>query len=106
MQTETQPKPEDFSVNERLNDYEVSFNVRGEVSLTIEATSLEDARAKAEDEMDDEEFGIELDEVTETRIGHVRKSQPMYRVLRDGKQMQVSRLLPGDTPRQPDERGF
>jgi hypothetical protein len=30
----------------------------------------------------------------------------MYRVIRDGRNMQVSRLMEGDQPREPGEYGF
>jgi hypothetical protein len=101
-----QPNPEDFSVNERPGEFNVTFSVRGTIRTTIKADSLEDARAKAREMAEFEEFGIELDEADDVEIDLVSKSPVMYRVLRDGKTMQVSRLAPGDLPRQPDERGF
>jgi len=95
-----------FSVNERQKDYEVTFRVSGSIHLTIQADSVEDARAKANGMTEDDEFGLELDEADDVSVGSVRKSAPMYRVTRDGAKMQVSRLDASDAPREPDERGF
>lgn len=105
-ETTTAPNPADFSVNERPNEYEVRFAIRGEVRLTINAGSKEEAQQKAQAMLDDEDFGLELDGVDEARVDYVWKSQRMFRVTRDGKAMQVSRLDAGDLPREPDERGF
>ncbi len=102
----TQPNPADFSVDEKPGEYRVRFDVRGEVTMDIDASSEAEARAKAEAMLEDEEFGLELDEARDVSIGYVRKRSPMYRVLREGKAMQVSRLEAGDLPREPDERGF
>ncbi|MDB5531561.1 MAG: hypothetical protein JWR51_4664 [Devosia sp.] len=102
----TAPNPADFSVNERANEYEVRFSVRGEIRLTINAESPEDARSKAEAMTEDEEFGLELDDTDEVRVDHVWKTRPMFLVTREGKKMQVSRLDAGDLPREPDDRGF
>jgi hypothetical protein len=96
----------DFQQNERPNEYEVRFRVEGEISVTIKADSLDDARAKAQVMADDEEFGLDLDQAEDVSIARVWKSQPMFLVTRDGKSMQVSRLEDGDLPREPDERGF
>lgn len=100
------PNPADFSVNERPNEYAVSVRVTGEITLTLTAESIEDARAQANAKLDDEEFGLELDEVTDARISYVAKTKPMFRVLRDGKKTQTTWLRAGDLPREPDERGF
>lgn len=94
------PNPADFSVNERPREYEVRFKVEGEVRLTIEADSLEDAKAQARTMMeDDDSFGSEIDDVHEVTVDHVWKSPPMYRVQRGDRTMQVSKLEPGDMPR-------
>lgn len=101
------PNPADFSVNERPTEYEVRFAIRGEVRLTIHASSKVEAQQKAQAMLDDDEdFGLELDGVDEARVDYVWKSQPMFRVTRDGRPMQVSRLDVGDLPREPDDRGF
>ena len=104
--TQALPNPADFSVNERPREYMVRVDVSGEILLTIEADSLEDAKAKAEEQLEAEDFGLELDEVHDASIGYAWKSKPMYRVLRDGKKTQTSWLQAGDLPREPDERGF
>ncbi len=95
-----------FSVNEKPNEYLARFRIEGEVTLMIIASSLEEAKAKARKELDDDNFGMELDSVDSANIAHVGKSPPMYRVMRDGHAYQVSHLQEGDTPREPDERGF
>lgn len=95
-----------FSVNERPRQYEAKFEVRGVVFMTFQADSIEEARAMAEAVQGDEEFGLTIDEVESVDVQRVRKTPPMFRVIRDGKSMQVSMLAPGDLPREPDERGF
>jgi len=96
----------EFSVNERNGEYEVLFSVSGTIRLEIKASSLEEAKEKAEAMCDDEDFGLEIDEAEEVTVDFVRKLPPMYRVTREGQIMQVSNLLPNDEPREPDERGF
>lgn len=100
------PDPADFSVKERPNEYEVSFRVSGTVTRTIIASSKQEAREKAEQMIDDEDFDGDLDEAGEVEIDYISKHPDMYRVTRGGKNMQVSHLRPGDLPREPDERGF
>lgn len=103
--TET-PDPSLFSINERTGEYRIRFNVRGWIEMTINADSEDDARAKAEAMAEDEDFGLELDEAGDVDISYVCKEPTLYRVLRDGKYFQVSRLQPGDLPRAPREDGF
>lgn len=93
---------DEFSKNEKPREYEVRFSVSGKIFVTIEADSLEDARAKAV-AMD---VGSDLDEVDDIDIDFVRKSPVMYRVIREGQPMQVSHLQPGDEPRKPGEYDF
>jgi hypothetical protein len=103
------PNPNDFSVNLRAGEFKIRFRVRGEIEMTINADSLEDARAKAEamiEEDDDDDFGLELTDVDDISISDVYPEGKLYRVLRDGRKMQVSLLKTGDQPREPDERGF
>ena len=95
-----------FKVNERPDEYEATFSIEGEVSLTIKAESLEAAKAKAQAMLDDEEFGHELDSVEMADVRRVFKTPPMFLVLREGKVMQVSRLMEGDEPREYTESGF
>ncbi|MCY1235571.1 hypothetical protein D9M68_150740 [compost metagenome] len=101
-----QPNKADFIADERPGEYEARFAVSGTVHVTIKAGSLEEARAKADAMAEDEEFGLELDEADDVSVRWVGKSATMFLVTRDGQKMQVSRLEPGDLPRQPDERGF
>ena len=95
-----------FFENTKPDEYEARFSVSGEVRMNIKASSLEEAKKKAEAMLDDEEFGIELDEVSDASVDYVWKTKPMFLVNRGGKKMQVSLLLSGDQPREPDERGF
>jgi hypothetical protein len=102
----TIPSPDDFSKDEKPGEYCVRFKVKGEILITIKADNIAAAQEKAEDMLEDEDFGLELDEATDVSIRHVYKSPAMFRVLRNGKTMQVTRLEPGDQPREPNERGF
>lgn len=101
-------KPADFSVNERTGEYTARFAVSGTITIEIKADSLADAKAKADCEADKmrEDSFVEIDDIDTIEVDHVYKNPPMYRVLRDGKNFQVSRLEPGDIPREPDEHGF
>ena len=95
-----------FIKDELPGEFEARFSVRGEIRLTIKADSLEDARAKAEAMLEDENFALELDEADEVSVDNVWKSNPMFLVTRDGQTMRVSTLQEGDEPREPTERGF
>ena len=104
-----QLNPADFSVNDKPREYEVRIRIEGEMRMTIKADSLEEAEAKAEkfaDDIAEDRETAELDEVEEVEVASCRRARPMFRVMRDGKACQVSRLSPGDLPREPDERGF
>lgn len=98
--------PADFSTNERPREYVVVFRVSGTVRVTIEADSKDEAWQKAETMIDDNSEDWSDIDAEEIDISRVTKSPTMYRVIRDGANMQVSHLMPGDAPRQPDERGF
>ncbi|MDX0318735.1 hypothetical protein GOC38_13880 [Sinorhizobium meliloti] len=100
------PNKADFIADERPGEYEATFSVRGTIRVTIKAGSLAEARAKADAMTEDEEFGLELDEADDVSVNWVGRPLPMFLVTRDGRKMKVSRLQPGDLPRQPDERGF
>ncbi|AAL49646.1 unknown [Sinorhizobium phage PBC5] len=100
------PNKADFLVDERPGEYEASFEVRGTITVTIKAESLDEARTKADEMAQDEEFGLELHEADDVSLRRVSKTVPMYLVTREGRTMKVSRLQAGDLPRQPDERGF
>lgn len=96
----------DFLKNERPNEYEVRFRIDGEVCVTINAASENEAKEKAQAMLEDNDFGLELDAVIDAKVQYVWKSPAMYLVTRDGWAMQVSRLREGDLPRQPTDRGF
>lgn len=95
-----------FVKNERSNEYDVSFRIAGYVRMTIEAASLDEARVKAAEMLEDEDLIRDLDEVSDADVSHVRKCPAMFLISRDGKPMQVSHLREGDLPRQPTEHGF
>lgn len=95
-----------FKQNERPNEYEARFSVSGYVSVTFKADSLEEAKQKAEAMLDEEEFGLELDELSDVSLDYASKTRPLFLVTRDGKKMQTSWLKEGDEPREADERGF
>jgi hypothetical protein len=96
----------EFLKNERPNEYEARFSVRGEITVTIKADSLDEAKEKAAAMVEDEDFGLELDEADEVDLRRVQKTPPMFLVTRDGKAMQTSHVQPGDIPREPSEGGF
>lgn len=100
------PNEADFVVNERDGEFYARFRVEGEILLPIKAASLEEARAKANVEIESDLFGLELDEVTMASIDHVYAAPRMFLVTRGGQSMQVSRLEVGDAPREPDARGW
>lgn len=102
------PKPDDFIVDKREGQFDVELSIRGTILRTIKADSLEDAKSIAEAMACDEDSDelLELDDIEDARVDRVRPQRPMFLVLRDGKAMKVSHLQEGDTPRQPDERGF
>lgn len=107
--SEVAPNPDDFSVDEKPREYRATLRVEGSMTLHIKADSKEEARQKAEDMADkisSDADEADLDEVDDVSVDFVWKYGPMYRVTRDDRKMQVSRLLSGDMPREPDERGF
>ncbi len=97
-----------FSVNEKDGEYTARFDVRGSISISISAASKEEAHTKAQEEVDKicDDGYVEINEIEDVRICYVVKDRPMFRVLRNGKVMQVTQLEPGDTPREPNEYGF
>ena len=106
---EDTPNPADFSVDEKPGEYRVIFKISGSMELTIKADDEAHASKLAEEFADRIAEGYEdfdFDDVDDVDVAHLRKSPPMYRVTQDGSKMQVSRLRPGDVPREPDERGF
>lgn len=102
------PNPADFSRNDKPGEYTAEITVRGAISISIKADSPEDARRQAEAELEriEKDGYVEIDDIAEIDLYRVTKDRPMYRVMRDGKPMQVSHLEATDLPRTPDERGF
>lgn len=103
------PNPDDFSKYEKPTQYRACFRVTGEIWADIEADSEGEAKAKAMAMAQSDDFGFDLDELGDVRVLYVHKKTPktpMFRVLRDGLEIQVSRLKPGDEPRDPRPDGF
>lgn len=103
------PNPADFSRNDKPGEYTAEIEVRGRISVSIKADSKEDAQLQAEVELDrmEREGYAEIDDIHEIDLVRMTKDRQMYRVMREGKPMQVSHLEPGDLPRDPDaEYGF
>ena len=97
-----------FKVNRREGEFDVRFRVEGEVSRTIKAASLSEAKIKAQEMVEDEDGDdlLELDEIHDARVDWVSQKPDMYLVARGGRKMQVSHIQEGDLPRDPDERGW
>jgi hypothetical protein len=109
IMADTAPNPTDFSCDERPRDYTAIINVCGTIRVSIQADNKEDAQRQAEVEVErlEKDGYVEIDDIDTLEVDRTYKDPPMYRVTRDGKPMQVSRLEAGDTPRPPDaERGF
>ena len=106
MSDQNIPDPNLFSVNERKGEYSVSITVHGTIETTIEASSKEEAEIKAEEMCESGDLPLEITQLTDVDIDYIRPVRPMYRVIRDGENMQVSRLEAGDEPREPNEYGF
>jgi len=100
------PNPEDFSRDEKPRQYRAHFRVTGDVWADIDADSEGEAQAKAQEMAQSEGFGFELDDLGDVEITCIHKKPAMFRVLRDGREMQVSKLQPGDLPRDPRPDGF
>lgn len=103
------PNPADFSVNDKPREYDVCIRVEGEIRRKVMADSKAEAEALAEslaDDIAEDREVAELDEVDDIKVMSCRRATPLFRVTRDGRPYQVSRLSAGDLPREPDERGF
>jgi hypothetical protein len=99
----------EFSVNEQAGKYYATLKISGTMRVEIDAESIEDARDQAEtkaDKVSEDIFDIEIDYVDDVDVYHVQAKPKMYRVMSEGKKMQVIRLDETCTPRDPDERGF
>lgn len=96
----------DFPPVDKPTEFDVTFSVEGTVHIRIQAETEAEAIAEAQELADDDEFGTELDDVTHVGKPRAWKAPTMYRVLRDGQSMQVSRTLDRDMPREADEHGF
>lgn len=100
------PDAADFLKDDKPGEYVARFTVTGEVRVTIKAESLDDAETRAWAMADSDEFGHDLDDITDVELDWVDRSPPMFLVTRDGRSMRVSHLHDGDLPRQPDSSGF
>jgi hypothetical protein len=102
------PNPADFSRNDKDGEYTAEFFVRGVLSFRIKATSQDDANRQADAELEriENEGFVEVDSIDQIDLRCVAQDRPMYRVMREGKPMQVSLLKSGDLPRDQDQYGF
>ena len=100
------PNPADFSVNTREGEFDVCVRFIGTLRFTVEAASRAEAEDEAQRMIDAHEIEPGPDHLEQIDIDYVRACRALYRVDRDGTPWQVSHLLPGDLPRDPDERGF
>ena len=100
--------PAAFSKVEFPGVYLVEIEVRGYITVEVTAESKEAAREQAGEIVDGwEDDGYpDIDQVWHTSVWETYQKPGLYRILRDGKPFQVSRLTPGDLPREPNERGF
>ena len=87
-------------------EYNVRFTISGSVSLTVNAGSEEEAKAKVEAILDDEEALCDVDEITDADVSFFGKSPDMYLIRRNGKDIRSSQVLDGDEPREPNQSGF
>lgn len=108
MAKEVLSKDGEFWIMTRPNEYRVTVDLRASTSQIIDAESIEDAKRKADNWCDQmvEDPDIELDEIDHTDRPFVMKTRPLFLVMREGKPMRTSHLTEGDTPREPDERGW
>ena len=107
--TDHTPNPADFSVDDRPREYSATFKIEATMSLHIMADTIEEAMRIAEttaDKIANGEDDADFDEIDDVEVSHIRKAPRMFRILRAGAPMKVSHLIPGDLPREPDERGF
>ena len=103
------PDPTKFSVNDKPREYEATLHVKGTVTFYLKADSQEDADAQAAAivrKIENGEEPAELDDGADVEAIECTRSRPLFRVMREGTAMQVSRLELGDMPREPDCRGF
>lgn len=103
------PNPADFSAQTFDGEFFATIRCEGTMRVTIKAATKEEATAQAEALCDRIAEGLddfEPDDVDEVEVRSVWPRPSMFRVTRAGQKMQVSRLQPGDMPREADERGF
>lgn len=104
--TDRTPNPADFSVNENAGKFIVDVAYEGSTSIELQAASADIATTLVQNQIDQEDLDPYPVHLDSAEITSVRPYPAMYRVMRDGRAMQVSCLKAGDTPRDPDERGF
>lgn len=101
-----QPNPDDFSRATFPGVFRVEVEVCGTYTVEVKADSLEAAKEQVLDEIDSDDYLPEIEEVYSAEIERAWPEPDRFRVMRDGRKYQVTRLEPGDVPREPDERGF
>lgn len=82
----------------RAGEFDVEVRITGTVRLTIKATDAADARRQAEDMIEKNEVELYGEDFDDADVTYVRACPAMYLVQRDGREMGVSRVQPGDKP--------
>jgi hypothetical protein len=87
--------------DEQRGQFSVELHLSGTVYMTVDADDESAARRKVEAMIEAEEVELYGSDVEDARIRYLRASPTMYLVKRDGKEMGVSRVIPGDEPTAP-----
>lgn len=72
----------------------VNYNFHGRCSIPIEASSLEEAQAQVERELESDNFELDADEIDDVQY-YISEMHP---VTRDGQKIWTNYLRPDDTP--------
>lgn len=100
------PDPSKFHYYDQPQEYTVKLRVWGTASLTVSAASPDEARSKAEEIIDRDDFEVDLEECEDVEIDCVIKHPTrIYLVKRENYPgiSATSRLMPGDEPREPSD---
>jgi len=87
-----------FYRDEQTGQFNVEVRVTGTVYLTVEAHDRDAARKLVEAMIEKDEIELFGSDIEDADIDHVRACPTMYLVMRDGREMGVSRVQPGDEP--------
>jgi len=84
--------------DEQAGQFNVEVHVSGTVYLTVKAEDREAARRQVEAMIENDEIELFGSDIDDAGINYVRPCPTMYLVMRDGKEMGVSHVQPGDEP--------